>query len=129
MTELFEGYFDGSATPNPGQMKIGGFIRRVSDKVEVHSYSIDLGYGTNNEAEYSSLIELCENLKPLGVEKINIYGDSQLVVNQVNGLWQARDKRMQVFKSNVLQLLSSVPDWTLQHVRRGMNMEADSLTR
>ena len=129
MTELYEGYFDGSATPNPGQMKIGGFVKRVSDNIEVHKYSIDLGYGTNNEAEYLSLIELCDKLENLGVKKINIYGDSQLVVNQVNGLWQARDKRMQGFKSNVLKLLSSVPDWTLQHVRRGMNMEADSLTR
>ena len=129
MTESYEGYFDGSAAPNPGQMKIGGFIRKVSDKSIAHEYSIDLGYGTNNEAEYLSLIELCDKLEQLGVEKINIYGDSQLVVNQVNGIWKARDARMENFKTTVLNLLKPIPDWTLSHVRRGMNMQADSLTR
>lgn len=129
MTEEYEGYFDGSAAPNPGEMKIGGFVRRVSDKEKVFEYSIDLGYGTNNEAEYLSLIELCDNLERLGVEKITIYGDSQLVINQVTGQWKARDPRMESFKTTALDLLKSIPDWTLSHVRRGMNMEADSLTR
>ncbi len=129
MTELYEGYFDGSAAPNPGQMKIGGFIRRVSDKEIIHKFSIDLGHGTNNEAEYLSLIQLCDPLEKLGIEKIKIYGDSQLVVNQVTGQWKARDPRMESFKITVLDLLKPIPDWTLSHVKRGMNMEADSLTR
>jgi len=129
MSDLYEGYFDGSAAPNPGQMTIGGFVRRVSDKVKVHEYSIRLGHGTNNEAEYMSLIELCDNLEQLGVKNINIYGDSQLVVNQVNGLWKTKDPRMGNFKIAVLGFLKTIPNWTLLHVRRGMNMEADSLTR
>lgn len=129
MVELYEGYFDGSAAPNPGQMTIGGFIHRVSDKERVHKYSIVLGHGTNNEAEYLSLIELCDNLEQLGVQNINIYGDSLLVVNQVNAVWKARDPRMESFKMKVLDLLKPVPDWTLNHVLRGKNMLADSLTR
>jgi ribonuclease HI len=129
MSELYEGYFDGSAIPNPGQRKIGGYIKKVSDKEVFHKYSIDLGYGTNNEAEYMSLIELCDNLKKFGITSINIYGDSLLVINQINSVWKARDPRMESFKVTALDLLKPIPNWTLTHVRRNMNMLADSLTR
>jgi ribonuclease HI len=129
MSELYEGYFDGSAIPNPGQRKIGGYIKKVSDKEVFHKYSIDLGYGTNNEAEYMSLIELCGNLKKFGITSINIYGDSLLVINQINSVWKARDPRMESFKVTALDLLKPIPNWTLTHVRRNMNMLADSLTR
>ena len=127
--ELYEAYFDGSAAPNPGEMTIGGYIQRVSDKQKVHVYSLELGYGTNNEAEYRSLIEICDNLERLGIKNVNIFGDSLLVVNQVNGTWKARDVRMESFKITVLDLLKPVPNWTLAHVGRRQNMLADSLTR
>ena len=126
---LYEGFFDGSAAPNPGQITIGGYIHRVSDKHKVHVYSIALGHGTNNEAEYLSLIELCDNLEKLEIKNINIYGDSLLAINQVNSVWKARDPRMESFKVTVLDLLKPVPNWTLTHVKRGKNMLADSLTR
>ena len=127
--ELYEGYFDGSAVPNPGQMTIGGYITRVSDKKKVHLYSTGIGYGTNNEAEYASLIELCDKLQPLGIKNIDIYGDSLLVVNQVNKVWKARDPRMESFKITVLDFLKPIPKWTLTHIRRNLNMLADQLTR
>lgn len=127
--ELYEAYFDGSAAPNPGEMTIGGYIQRVSDKQKVHVYSLELGYGTNNEAEYRSLIEICDNLERLGIKNVNIFGDSLLVVNQVNGTWKARDVRMESFKITVLDLLKPVPHWNLAHVGRRQNMLADSLTR
>ncbi len=127
--EVYEGFFDGSAAPNPGQMTIGGYIKRVSEKAILFQYSIVLGHGTNNEAEYSSLIELCNNLEPHGIKNINIFGDSLLVVNQVSGIWKCRDIRMERFKVTVLDLLKPIPKWRLTHVKRGKNMLADSLTR
>jgi len=75
------------------------------------------------------IIELCDNLEKLGVKNINIYGDSLLVVNQVNGVWNARDPRMASFKVTALDLLKPIPDWTLTHVKRSLNMQADLLTR
>lgn len=127
--ELYKGFFDGSAAPNPGKITIGGYITRVSDKQKVYVYSIELGHGTNNEAEYMSLIELCDNLEQLSIKNVNIFGDSLLVVNQINGVWKARDPRMESFKITVLDLLKPVPTWTLTHIKRGKNMLADSLTR
>ena len=83
---VYEAYFDGSATPNPGARKIGGYILDPTSRKKVATYSQDLGYGTNNEAEYLSLYHLSMKIRDLGIKKVKIYGDSKLVVNQVNGV-------------------------------------------
>ena len=122
-------YFDGSATPNPGDMKIGGYIRGPGTKKgRIYEYSEDIGYGTNNEAEYSSLIHLLEAIKRYGIWKVRIHGDSDLIVKQVNGEYKARDTRMRAFRNEALELLRNVNEWTLLHIPRAQNKDADSLT-
>ena len=122
-------HFDGSAKPNPGEIKIGGRITTPGAKSEVYTYSKELGFGTNNEAEYQSLIHIAKKLVELGTRSATIFGDSQLVVNQVNGLWRVKDERMRNFKSAALSILSKIPHWELGHVYRDQNTEADALTR
>jgi ribonuclease HI len=121
----YEAYFDGSATPNPGDMKIGGYFKGPENS---YKYSQDIGYGTNNEAEYHSLLYLVKRLNENEIHKVKIYGDSKLVVNQINGVWKARDPRMKKFKDTILKELSKIPDWSLTHVLRDQNKIADSLT-
>lgn len=123
--EECKAYFDGSATPNPGVMKIGGFYKGNGMN---YNYSRNIGNGTNNEAEYSSLLYLVQRLNENGIQNVSIYGDSQLVVNQINGSWKAKDERMKKFKAKVLAELSKIPRWTLSHVPREQNKIADSLT-
>ena len=53
----YTAYFDGSAKPNPGMMKIGGLVKDETGTIK-GEYSKELGHGTNNEAEYLSLIIL-----------------------------------------------------------------------
>ena len=81
--------FDGGATPNPGQMKIGGFIKLYGKTI--WRYSDSIGHGTNNIAEYASLLRLVKKAQTLGIKNIYIQGDSQLIINQVNGVWKAKD--------------------------------------
>ena len=125
----FVAYFDGSAKPNPGEMKIGGRILTPGARNVIDEYSMDLGNGTNNEAEYLSLIQVTEMLADLKATTVTIYGDSKLAVNQVNGLWKARDSRMRLFKERTLNILKRIPTWKLVHITRDKNMEADLLTR
>lgn len=53
---------------------------------------------TNNQAEYMALVRLLEKLRTPGVvrpgTKVVIKGDSQLVINQVNGSWKVRDEKL-----------------------------------
>ncbi len=117
--------FDGGATPNPGEMKIGGWIRDVNGN-RIYAYTEEIGHGTNNEAEYKSLIKLLEELEKRGIKKVHIQGDSALVVNQINGKWKAKDPKMKVLKAKVLSI--SGVTYKLEHVLREFNSEADSLT-
>ena len=121
----YQAFFDGSATPNPGHMKIGGYV--VDSSRLIFKYSKDLGYGTNNEAEYLSLIYLLEKLIENQVSSITIYGDSKLVVNQVNGKWKA-NKKMSPYRDKALYLIKKLDRWKLLHIPREQNKVADSLT-
>ena len=123
---LYTAAFDGGATPNPGQMKIGGFIKL--DGKHVFQYSDAIGHGTNNIAEYASLLKLVKEAQRLGIENLRIQGDSQLVINQVNGVYKARDPRMKQYRDRVLAVLKHIKQWELAHVVRKYNSEADSLT-
>jgi ribonuclease HI len=123
----YKGWFDGSAKPNPGIMKIGGYIEDENGKI-IYKFSTELGDGTNNRAEYLALYSLCTILEQYQIEEIDIQGDSQLVVNQVNGEWKCKDPQLRAFKDGILYLLQGLK-WTLTHVYRENNKEADSLTR
>jgi ribonuclease HI len=123
----YKAFFDGGATPNPGDMKIGGYIETPTGK-RIFSYSVDKGYGTNNEAEYLSLIHLVEALVNRGVWKVRIHGDSNLVVNQVKGKWKAREPRMKVLRDSARESLQKINDWNLVHIPRNKNKGADALT-
>lgn len=125
----YEAYFDGSAKPNPGEMMIGGLIKESSSGETIHQYSKEIGNGTNNEAEYSSLLNLLDDLIEMNIQEVTIYGDSALVVNQVNRKWKCKDDRMKALCNKARQMLSLIPKWRLEHVKRGYNKEADSLTR
>jgi len=120
------GAFDGSATPNPGEMKIGGFIK-LYGKI-ITRYSDYIGYGTNNIAEYSSLLKLVREAQKLGIQNLYIQGDSQLIINQVNGIWKAKDPNMRKYRDKVIAILRHIKNWELKHVLRKHNKEADFLT-
>jgi len=126
---VFMGQFDGSSKPNPGEMKIGGYIKSLADMDNtISTFSLDKGYGTNNRAEYLALIELLKMSITKGIKRINIYGDSKIVIMQVNGKWKA-NKDMAPLRDQAVYLLDQFDHWSLSHVPRELNSEADSLTR
>jgi len=118
--------FDGGSTPNPGEMKIGGWIRDPNG-IRIYAYTEEIGYGTNNEAEYKSLIKLLEEVKKRGIQTIHIKGDSALVVNQVTGKWKVKDPKMKILKAKACSVGEGI-NFKLEHVLRKFNSEADSLT-
>lgn len=104
--------FDGGSKGNPGDA-FGSFLITEDQKPLRTPVRLRLGHGTNNEAEYLSLLSALETLleelkgkkiKPKSVA-LKIYGDSKLVINQVNGDWKAKDSRMKAFRDRVIRLL------------------------
>lgn len=88
-------YFDGGCAPNPGKMSACVVICPPVGKPQIHTLT-DLGHGTNNIAEWSALVLAVTLLHDIK-EQLTILGDSQLVVNQANGVWRIKDTNLQVF--------------------------------
>ena len=124
---IYKAFFDGGAKPNPGIITIGGYIKDDKGGI-ISSYSQPLGHGTNNQAEYLSLLYLCKLLIEASVKNVKIYGDSQLVVKQINGEWKVKDIMLKDYWNKIQGHLKHIPKWELSHVPREENQEADDLT-
>ncbi|XP_070008432.1 uncharacterized protein [Nicotiana sylvestris] len=82
---------------------------------------------TNNETEYEAIIADLELAKGLGAEVIEVKCDSLLVVNKVNGSFEVREDRMQRYLNKIQITLHRFKEWTLVHIPREENSEADAL--
>lgn len=120
-------WFDGSAKPNPGKIKIGGYIQDEAGKT-IEEFSDRKGRGTNNLAEYLALYRICVLVSVHGIKCIEIKGDSQLIINQVNGDSKCKHVLLKGYRDGIRDLLRGV-DYKLEHVYRDKNKKADSLTR
>jgi ribonuclease HI len=107
--------FDGGSIGNPGR-GYGSYQLTVRGKPE-QPQRLELGEQyTNNEAEYDTLLQALETIlrrakDPRRVQ-IDIRGDSQLVINQLNGVWKAKDPRMRERLERVQALLKQLGGWT-----------------
>ena len=68
---------------------------------------------TNNEAEYKALIARLNLAKDMGIKKLDICSDSQLVVNQLLGTYQARDLKMASYLEHVKTLQSTFEEFNI----------------
>ena len=117
--------FDQDLKPN--NAGIGGLIKKGDELV--YSFSENIGIRTNNEAEYSALIKGIKACLDHKIYHINIFSDSELVVNQVNGKYKLKDPKMIKLHAEVAKLCSELESWTISHVPREQNEEADHLSK
>lgn len=84
-------HFDGGCEPNPGS-KYGSFSILLDDQFNIQKTRFPLGHGTNNEAEFESLIEALNTLfasaskarvHPKEIE-VDVFTDSTIVRNWIN---------------------------------------------
>ncbi len=119
-------YFDGSARPNPGDMKIGFVLKVNGDVVRV---SKEMGEGTNNVAEYLALLEGLKKALEMGIDEIDIYGDSTLVIEQIRGNFRVRNPRLKELHSEVVRLLGEFKKWRIEWIPEDENREAHELSQ
>jgi ribonuclease HI len=85
-----------------------------------------LGTMTNNQAEYHALIEGIRTVKEWKPDRIEIFIDSNLVVEQVKGTYKIKEPELQRLNAEVRQLLGDLP-FEIKHVVREQNRGADHL--
>ena len=84
---------------------------------------------TNNEAEYEALLTGLEMAKVLGAAELDVLSDSQLVVGQVNGDYEAKEGRMQRYLHQAQHRISQFREVKLSRIPREQNTEADQLAK
>ncbi|KAI3465746.1 hypothetical protein Pfo_022409 [Paulownia fortunei] len=84
---------------------------------------------SNNEVEYEALLAGLKLAFAVGVRKLTIYSDSQLVVNQVMGEYEAKDEKMIKYLSLKHDLLAKLEEYEIKRIPRSDNVMADQLAR
>lgn len=120
-------WFDGSARPNPGTCGIGAVL--AGPDGELVEIARPAGYGNSSEAEYRALIALLEAAVRHGSHDLTIYGDSQVVVNDVNGPDHLAARALLPYRRAVHALMASLAQATLRWVPRHKNTVADALSQ
>ena len=91
-------------------------------------HSFWLGFKTsNNEAEYEALLVGLRVVSDLGAKEVEIYSDSLLIVNQVQGSFEAKDPWMMEYLQLVKQIVDHFQKVRVIQVAWGQNRHADSL--
>ena len=90
--------------------------------------SLKLGFSaTNNEAEYEALLVGMTMVQKMGGKVVEMFSNSRLVMDQVQGELEARDLRMQEYLNQVKHLQSGFEPFKLSQIPRSRNTYADSL--
>lgn len=125
----WRGWFDGSAHPNPGKLGIGALLLGPNgERIEVSEAA---GYGSSSDAEYAALTAVLQAalaVRPPPAQLL-LYGDSQVVINDVLGTAAAGAKGLETQRATVVALLEQLHDVTLRWLPRHRNGEADRLSQ
>ncbi|CAN6560039.1 unnamed protein product [Malus baccata var. baccata] len=121
----------------PGTLEVtnkasGAGIVIINPQGIYHYYSFLLDYqgNTNNRAEYEALIIGLEILMDLGAMEVEVFGDSELVINQLNGEFKCRHITMAEYYLATIQLLSYWDsEISVSHVPRGANLAANEMAQ
>lgn len=133
--EKIQIYTDGGSRGNPGPAAIGIVFYNTSGEI-IHKYKKSIGQATNNEAEYSAILEalqllvkskwfLDNNIECGGVD---CFLDSQLVVEQLNGRYKIKQSHISEFVNSIKSIIiQSGLEVSFTHISREKNKLADKL--
>lgn len=99
----------------------------------IFRYSLPMGKGTNNEAEYHAIlfaIQKMDSMPSIGFnEKVVIFTDSELAVKQIAGEYQVKNKNLKAIHSQIVKLIAKYTNFEVKHLPREDNEQADALSR
>lgn len=118
-------HIDGASRGNPGEAAYAVVID-VPGRARIEEAGA-LGKETNNIAEYTALVKALEKAKHLGLRRLRILSDSELLVKQMNGEYRVKNDDLRWLFNEAKGLMSDFASVTLSHVRREENKRADEL--
>ena len=117
---------DGAARGNPGPAAYGVVLRRP-DGTPLESLGKYIGRLTNNAAEYYALIAALDYAAANGIRRLRILSDSQLIVNQMKGLFKVKHPDLRPLHERAKKQAATLEAFSIQYVPREQNRDADDL--
>jgi len=119
-------YFDGSLMLEGA----GAGVLLISPKGEQLRYVLQLDFKlSNNAAEYEALLHGLRIAESLSINRLLVFRDSLVVINQVNKDWSCSTEKMSTYCAKVSKLESKFMGLEFHHVFRDKNVAADVLAR
>jgi ribonuclease HI len=122
----YTAHCDGGARGNPGPAGFGAVIEDPAGQVAAR-LSQYLGRQTNNYAEYSGLLAVLEWALENGVKWLRVVADSELMVNQMKGLYKVSSPTLRPLWQEAKRRTVMLQKFEIGHTLRGGNREADRL--
>ncbi len=119
-------HIDGGARGNPGPAGYGVFITDQAGH-KVASLSEYLGHQTNNYAEYQGLLAALDYALQNGHKALQVVADSELLVKQIRGEYKVKSPALLELYQSARKRIAQLEWFSIQHVLRGGNQEADRL--
>jgi ribonuclease HI len=119
---------DGAARGNPGPAGAGAILRDAADGSMLAEIAEPLGRATNNVAEWTAVQLALEEALRLGATHVDLRMDSQLVARQIAGIYRVKHPDLQPLHGRVMELLERIGAYSVGHVPRELNKEADRLS-
>jgi ribonuclease HI len=119
-------HIDGGARGNPGPAGYGVVIQDEAGQ-KIAGLSEYLGHQTNNFAEYQGLIAALEFVVNKDYKALKVISDSELMVRQIKGIYKVKNAVLQDLHARAKELIRQLEWFSIGHVLRGHNQEADRL--
>lgn len=117
--------FDGASHGNPGIAGIGGIIHNWNGKM-ISKYARPIKPTTNNMAECKAILEGLKLCKQLGLTKVEIEGDSQIIINAIRTR-KTPNQNLNSKLGDIIDILDTIPQFEIKHIYREGNTDADKL--
>lgn len=131
MSEIIQIHFDGASKNNPGEAGAGWHISAPSLQYDVKGYEYLGPKKTNNQAEYTglrnALRQVVQDFKDLSTYTVQVEGDSQLAIKQLNKEFKVKSENLLGLYNEVVQLVAKIPNITFEWVPRNLNKIADAM--
>ena len=119
---------DGAARGNPGPSGAGAILVDADTGRVVAEIAEPLGHATNNVAEWTAVELALERALAEGATHVDLRMDSQLVARQIIGMYRVKHPDLQPIHRRVMAMLETLAGYTVGHVPRERNLDADRLS-
>jgi ribonuclease HI len=119
-------HIDGASRGNPGPAGVG-ILFLAPDGAVIERMHRGIGKATNNVAEYSALLAALERATAMGIDELEMYSDSELLVRQLQGRYQVKHPALRPLYATARERIAALRHFAIHHVPRELNAEADAL--